>query len=89
MSKLTVDDIVPGELYVFTDTNPDFSHWVGLIIRAMCRYDSSRPSYLFEIVELPDGARNLGYKIGALLPVDIRHLERYPLTHNASDQLFI
>jgi hypothetical protein len=88
MSKLTVDDIVPGELYIFTDTNPAFSSWVGLIVRAVCRYDSSRPSYLFEIVGLPDGTHNLGYKTGELLPINVKYLERYQLTHNASDQLF-
>lgn len=87
MPKLTVDDIVPGELYVFTDTDPVFSSWVGLVARAICRNGRSGAVYLFELIELTDELRSLGYSIGELLHIDIKRFERYPRIPSASDQL--
>jgi hypothetical protein len=86
MSKLTVDDIVPDELYVFTD--PDFPSWIGLVTRAVRRSGLSNKVYEFEIIELADGARSLGYEVGAQLPLKVTYFERYPLIPSASDQLF-
>jgi hypothetical protein len=84
MPKLTIDDIVPGELYIFTD--PDFPSWVGLVVRAIGRYGLLNIIYEFEIIELVDGARSLGYEVGAQLPIKIIFFEQYQLS--ASDQLF-
>jgi hypothetical protein len=86
MSKLTVGNIVPGELYVFT--NPFFSYWVGQIARAIRPYEHSSTIYVFELIELSYGARSLGYKIGAQLPLKVNFFERYPLIPSASDPLF-
>jgi hypothetical protein len=88
MSKLTVDDIVPGELYVFTDANPIFSSWIGLVARAVRRSGLSNKVYEFEIIDLADGARSLGYEVGAQLTLKINFFERYPCVQSASDQLF-
>jgi hypothetical protein len=84
MSKLTVDDIVPGELYVLTD--PAFSSWTGLVAKATYRYGHSSTHYVFELIELTDGTR--GYKTGTLLPLNVKRFERYPRIPSASDQLF-
>jgi hypothetical protein len=86
MPKLTIDDIVPGELYVFT--NPFFSYWVGQIARAIRPYKHSSTIYVFELIELSYGARSLGYEVGAQLTLKINFFERYPCVQSASDQLF-
>jgi hypothetical protein len=86
MPKLTIDDIVPGELYVFTDKA--FSSWVGLVARAVRPCEDSDKVHDFEIVGLADGARSLGYEAGAQLTLKISFFERYQLTPSASDQLF-
>jgi hypothetical protein len=89
MPKLTVDDIVPGELYVFTD--PAFPSWVGLVARATHRSGHSNTHYMFEFIELieqADGTHSLGNKIGAQLPMNVKYFERYPRVQSASDQLF-
>jgi hypothetical protein len=89
MPKLTVNDIVPGELYVFTD--PTFSFWVGLVARATHRCGYSNTHYMFEfieLIELADGTHSLGCNIGAQLPINIKYFERYPPAPSASDQLF-
>jgi hypothetical protein len=86
MPKLTADDIVPGELYVFT--NPAFSRWVGVVVRAIGRYERSNAFYVFKIIELTDGIRSLGYAVGRQLPLKVNFFERYPCVQSASDQLF-
>jgi hypothetical protein len=89
MSKLTVDDIVPGDLYVFAD--PTFSFWVGLVARATRRCGHSNTHYIFEfieLIELADGTYSLGCEIGAQLPINVKYFERYPRIPSASDQLF-
>jgi hypothetical protein len=82
MPKLTVEDIVPGDLYVLTD--PTFSSWIGLVAKAAYRYGHSSTHYVFELIELTDGTR--GYKTGAQLPLNVKRFERYQ--PSASDQLF-
>jgi hypothetical protein len=87
--KLTVNDIVPGELYVFAD--PTFSFWEGLVARATHRCGHSNTHYIFEfieLIELADGTHSLGDKIGAQLPMNVKYFERYPRVQSASDQLF-
>jgi hypothetical protein len=86
MPKLTVNDIVPGELYVFADINPYFSSWVGLIARATHRYKPSSTRYVFELIKLADETCGIGYAIGTQLSIDVERFERYQLS--ASDQLF-
>jgi hypothetical protein len=88
MPKLTAEDIVPGELYVFTDTNPIFSSWVGLIARAIRRHERYSWSYIFEIVKLTEDLLHDGYNVGTLLPMSAKRFERYPCIPNISDQLF-
>jgi hypothetical protein len=86
MSKLTAEDIVPGELYIFT--SPAFPSWIGLVARATHRSGLSNKVYEFEIIELADGARSLGYEVGAQITLKINFFERHPNTTSASDQLF-
>jgi hypothetical protein len=86
MSKLTADDIVPGELYVFT--SPAFPSWIGLVARAIHRYKPSSRRYLFELVKLPDETQSIGPVLGAQLVVRAERFERYPRILSASDQLF-
>jgi hypothetical protein len=86
MPKLTVDDIVPGELYVFTDASPAFSAWVGLVARAIRHFGDTNTDYVFELIELTDRLRSLGYTIGELIPISVELFKRYQLS--TSDQLF-
>jgi hypothetical protein len=88
MSKLTLADMIPGELYVFTDTDPVFSSWVGLVARAICRHGRSGAVYLFEPIELTDELRKLGYSTEELLNIKVKRFERYPVIPSASDPLF-
>jgi hypothetical protein len=86
MPKLTLDNIIPGELYVFTDTDPVFSSWVGLVARAVRRHGRLGAVYLFEPIKLTDELRSLGYSMRELLNIEVKRFKRYQLS--ASDQLF-